>query len=193
MASESTPPTHATEFYFLRTAQHASTPGSTKFANLYIRHHGSGIDSIMLTPSPPKFLRFELSADGQQLATSWKHPGRAWGFVLGIDPEKRVGGWEEVQIVENQSDSGFEWVKDVDGREVLQHNSNAKDDSKEQDSGYGATWTGWLACEWSHGHPQLFWVTSALKSELPKFCVRVVIVREPVSGQPDSVNTDGQT
>jgi hypothetical protein len=53
-----------------------------------------------------------------------------------------------------------------------------------------AKWMGWMVCQWSLGHPQLFWISDALKEQknggqLPEFCERVRIVREPISGQPD--------
>ncbi len=165
------------ERYFLRTAAHPSTPNSTRFSNLYVRHHGSGINSIMMVASPTKFLRFNLSESGHQNATSWKNPGRTWGFVLGSEEGKCLGGWEEVQIVEGEADPGFAWCSDdqPDGREVLEHKGKEAN----------CSWAGWMVCEWCHGHPQLFWVTSNLKGELPDFCERVVLVREPVYGQPE--------
>jgi hypothetical protein len=127
----------------------------------------------MLVAGPPKFLRFHLSESGQQNATSWKNPGRTWGFVLGNEDGKRLGGWEQVQIVEGEADAGFTWRSDDEsgGKEVLEH----------EGKGNGCSWSGWMACEWSHGHPQLFWVTSNQKGELPGFCERVVLVREPVN------------
>jgi len=63
----------------------------------------------------------------------------------------------------------------ADGQEVLEH------ESKEDD----VEWAGWMVCEWRYGHPQLFWVTSELKYELPGFCERVLLVKEPVFGQSD--------
>lgn len=48
---------------------------------------------------------------------------------------------------------------------------------EEEDAGE-KVWKGWMVCDWAHGHPQLFWVTHALKGELPPFCHRVQIVRE---------------
>jgi hypothetical protein len=97
--------------------------------------------------------------------------------VLGQAEGKRLGGWEEVQIVEGEADAGFAWrsTDRPDGKEVLEH--KGKED--------GCSWAGWMVCEWCHGHPQLFWVTSNLKGELPDFCERVVLVREPVYGQPE--------
>jgi hypothetical protein len=163
------------ELYFLRTAAHPSTPDATRYSNLYIRHHGSGIDSIMLIPTPPKFLRFNTTPSGLQEATSWKNPGRTWGFVLGINDNKRLGGWEQVQIVENEADPGFVWTKTGDGREVLEHKGTDQHD---------AGWAGWMATDWNHGHPQLFWMTDSMKKELPAFCERVFLVKEPISGQP---------
>ena len=39
-------------------------------------------------------------------------------------------------------------------------------------------WKGWMACEWSLGHPQLFWVTGMMEGELPAFGERVRIKRQ---------------
>jgi hypothetical protein len=164
------------EVYFLRTAAHPSTPNSTRFSNLHVRHHGS-VNSIMLVAGPPKFLRFHLSESGRQHATSWKHPGRTWGFVLGNEDGKHLGGCAEVQIVEGEADPGFTWRSETpNGKEVLEHEGKGND----------CSWSGWMACEWCHGHPQLFWVTSN-QTQLPDFCERVVLVREPVYGQPAEV------
>jgi hypothetical protein len=191
--------------YFLRTAQHSSSSQPGRFTELYIRHHGGGINAIMLVAAPPKFLRFHLSEvqtahDGNgraQLATSWKHPGRTWSFVLlptGYSPTDKLGRWEEVQIVESLGedghkswDEGFEWIKDKasDGteREILVHRSGSTDS---QDG--ASSFRGWLVSEWCYGHPQLFWVTGEFKDsemKLPPHCERVDIVREPVTGQPE--------
>ena len=68
-------------------------------------------------------------------------------------------GWEKVEIVENASGVELEGVEMLEGKEV-------------------EGWKGWMVCEWATGHPQLFWVTDELKSELPEFCERVAIVRE---------------
>jgi hypothetical protein len=147
--------------FFLKTAPLQDAPQS-RYTNLYLRHHGSGINSVVLTPSPPKFIKAHQE-DGKIHFTSASHEGRKWGLVLKTESEAgKRAGWEKVEIVENAS--GAELVFDK-GVEVLV--------GKEVEG-----WKGWMVCEWATGHPQLFWVTDELKSELPEFCESVAIVRE---------------
>ncbi|KAH8646355.1 hypothetical protein BX600DRAFT_159826 [Xylariales sp. PMI_506] len=167
--------------FFLKTAP---LPGeaSSQYTNLYLRHHGSGFNSVVVTPSPPKFIKGHM--DGQRIIfTSHAHPGRQWGLTLSYSgaEDDQCAGWEKVEIVENGGGSGFQFATlpstatdrgsdtKEETHEVLQHGET---DSHEN------AWTGWMVCEWAHGHPQLFWVTGELKAELPPFCHRVQIVRE---------------
>jgi hypothetical protein len=162
--------------YFLKTAPHPTTPNDTRFANRYLRHHGSGINAIMVMPSSPKFLRFHPLSHGHQVISSWKHPGRAWGLCL----DRTNRQWEEVQIVENSSELGFTWVKNSSTEvETLEHSGDIKYENRT------LQWSGWMVCEWAYGHPQLFWVTNEMSGSLPEICERVVIVKEaiPVDAQ----------
>ncbi|KAH8585418.1 hypothetical protein B0O99DRAFT_647055 [Bisporella sp. PMI_857] len=153
--------------FFLKTAPLPGEPPSP-YTNLYIRHHGSGINSIVLTPSPPKFIKAHL--DGRSISfTSASHKGRRWGLTLCTDGGKRAG-WEKVEIVEDGGSDGLLFSASGDGKdEILEY--------EEEDSGK-KVWGGWMVCDWAHGHPQLFWVTHELKGELPSFCHRVQIIRE---------------
>ena len=149
--------------FFLKTAPLQSPSGpnapQSRYTNLYLRHHGSGINSVVLTPSPPKFIKAHQE-DGKIHFTSASHEGREWGLVLKTESEAgKRAGWEKVEIVENASGAELEGVEMLEGKEV-------------------EGWKGWMVCEWATGYPQLFWVTDELKSELPEFCERVTIVRE---------------
>ncbi|CZR62886.1 uncharacterized protein PAC_12783 [Phialocephala subalpina] len=154
--------------FFLKTAPLPGEPPSP-YTNLYLRHHGSGINSVVLTPAPPKFIKGHL--DGKRIIfTSASHEGRQWGLTLRTDGGQRAG-WEKVEIVEDGGSDGLVFSEGVgDGKEELL-------EFEEEDSGE-KVWKGFMVCEWAHGHPQLFWVTYQLKGELPSFCHRVQIVRE---------------
>ncbi|KAH8597317.1 hypothetical protein B0O99DRAFT_593054 [Bisporella sp. PMI_857] len=92
--------------YLLKTHPHAPA-----VSPLHLRLHGDGINVAVCTLSSPIYLRWEhvpavsYSEEGKEIATSWKHPGRAFGLVL--SPPRVKYGWEEVLIVENGGDSGF--------------------------------------------------------------------------------------
>lgn len=118
----------------------------------------------MIVAGPPKFLRANDGKAGGVELISWKHEGRKFGLVLKAHPAGKAG-WERVEIPEDETDERLTFVKHEDGSETLQ--------------GTGVeTWTGWVVCEWSLGHPQLFWTTTALTTPLPEWCERVVLVRE---------------
>jgi hypothetical protein len=93
-----------------------------------------------------------------------------------------------VLIVEDKGDEGFAWQKSEDipggeelvwrggvnnliGGEVTRETLNANESGR---------WRGWMVCDWQYEHPQLFWITDALKGNLPEFCERVRIWREMV-------------
>lgn len=153
--------------FFLKTAPLPGDASSiSPFTNLYLRHHGSGIDSVVLTTAPPKFIKGHL--DGRRINfTSASHPDRQWGLALRTDRKQRAG-WEHVEIVEDGGSDGLYFATD-EKEEVLEFD--------EVDEGE-KVWKGWMVCDWAHGHPQLFWMTDKLKGELPTFCHRVQIVRE---------------
>ena len=116
--------------YYLRTYPQPGTP-ATEASYLYLRLHGSGTSSVMLTPSSPIHLRahFEptqasepTDEDGSELApkagpigkqifTSGtpRHAGRSWGLVLTTDPRdtKAISSWERAEIQEGSSEDGW--------------------------------------------------------------------------------------
>ena len=184
--------------FWLVTRPHLSNSASSsaRFSNLYVRLHGSGSNAVLLTPQPPKFLRSHLSPANQVIFTSWaeKHRGRNWGFVLGNeDSGKSLGGWAPMEIVEGQGTSGFRFAEDRPGErkeEGLKYGSWNGEGKKlgtgaAGEGGRKASWAGWMVCEWTHGHPQLFWMTDDLQKDLPAYCERVILERVPVIGQGD--------
>jgi hypothetical protein len=186
--------------FWLKTAAHPSAGPDPRYASLYLRHHGGGINAIMLTPSPPKFLRLThpisspptTGADAHPVSeptrqtgriafTSQAHADRRWGLVTEAEYSVRAG-WESVEIVADAGTEGF-YFEEEGGLEVLKWNAEKGQggdgsDGTVADGETDGAWRGWMACEWAHGHPQLFWVTDRLKGELPAFCERVRIVRE---------------
>ncbi|PPQ79257.1 hypothetical protein CVT26_000814 [Gymnopilus dilepis] len=179
--------------YFLKTACVQPTANlHSKFDNLYLRHHSGGINAIMIMPSPPKFIKAHSTSDSRILFTSASHPERQWGLVLGRNKntrEDKLGAWEEVLIVQDEGDKGFVWrpTNDLPGGEELvwipSEVEGGKDEDKEGELSdnipdYKSRWRGWMVCEWQYEHPQLFWITDALKDEIPNFCERVRIWRE---------------
>lgn len=154
--------------FFLKTAP---LPGeeSSPYTTLYLRHHGSGFNSVVLTTSPPKFIKAHI--DGNRISfTSAAHEGRQWGLTL-AGADGQCAGWEKVEIVEDGGSEGFRICQSSEDKEV---------ETLEYDGLHSGEkiWIGWMVCDWAHGHPQLFWVTNQLKAELPSFCHRVQVVRE---------------
>lgn len=179
--------------YFLKTAPLLPSMSNSKYGNLYLRYHSGGINAVVVMPSPPKFIKANSDVDHTRvLFTSASHLERQWGLVLGRNlnaREDKLGAWEEVLIVEDRGDQGFVWQasEDVPGGEELvwkdNENDSASGEAKDREilddnSGQRRGWRGWMVCEWQYEHPQLFWVTDALKGELPEFCERVKIWRE---------------
>ncbi|KZP26968.1 hypothetical protein FIBSPDRAFT_731539 [Athelia psychrophila] len=151
--------------FWLKTAPLPGAPPS-QYTGRYLRYHGSGYDTIMVMPDPPKFIRgLPDPGNSRILYTRNDSKDRVWGMVMGTGMKR--GGWEIVQLVEKQGDEGFSWKDDGTGQEVLVW-----------EGGTGKEWAGWMVMEWANGHPQLFWVTDKLKVELPVGSERVQIVRQ---------------
>lgn len=169
MTSEAQPPSDAPPpplpgQFWLKTAPLPGTEPS-RFTGLYLRQNSNADPAVVLTPAPPKFLRAQCDPAGSNVhLVSWKHGERRWGLVLRAHPAGKAG-WERVEIPDDEIDVRVSLAKDAQARETLQ--------GRESDG-----WRGWMVCEWSLGHPQLFWVTGALQSNLPPFCERVAIIRE---------------
>ena len=127
-ASSDTPLRHEVHRYYLRAYPHPDFPytGPPKFSGLYIRLHESGTNSMMLTPSPPIYLRGHSKPTGivesasiREIVVSWgdnysplplkRHRGRRWGRVLATDSRdyKAVAGWDRAEIVESPKTAGW--------------------------------------------------------------------------------------
>lgn len=165
MASEPNPAPEGRQFW-LKTAPMPGAPPS-KYTSHYLRWHGSGYTTIMIMPNPPKFIR-GLPDPSRILYT---YNAKIWGMVM--DTGMKRGGWEIVQLVQDQGAEGFCSRDDGAGLDVLTWEGGDPDEQ-----GEGRGWRGWMVTEWANGHPQLFWVTDKLKGELPAGCERVQIIRE---------------
>ncbi|KAM0746593.1 hypothetical protein T439DRAFT_329697 [Meredithblackwellia eburnea MCA 4105] len=159
------PAAGANEFWLKTASVEKGKEG--RFTGLYLRLYGNGITSVVVTASPPVFLRWHTeSCEGEGpavrlVAVPWKCPSREFGLcVRGV----RAGyGWECVDIVEGGGGGEMEW----DGDELLC-----------SVDGFG----GWMVGSWVHGHAQLFSVSdgglSPHKMNVPDGFEMVKIVRE---------------
>ncbi|KAH8814678.1 hypothetical protein DL96DRAFT_1504808 [Flagelloscypha sp. PMI_526] len=173
------------QLFWIRTAPHPSTPNATKFANRYLRLHGDGVNTIMIMPSPPKFLRSHILENGQIVFTSWKHPGRSWCLDLSLDGltegARSKMKWHEAEIIEKEdSTKGFFFMK-AQSVEVGKE-GREQEELVVGDIEGGPQFGGWMVCDWKWNHPQLFWLTKTeAEGEdvmLPEGCEKVVLVKE---------------
>jgi len=144
--------------YYLRVFTHPEFKHATdkpyKYSGLYVRLHGNGTSSVMLTPSSPIYLRghFEPTGNtgqpdapevkavveavvGKQVFTSpaERHAGRSWGLVLTTDPRdtKAVSGWQRAEIHESPQTEAAGWrFEDVElktsGNEIIEGNEDTE-------------------------------------------------------------------
>ncbi|OIW34580.1 hypothetical protein CONLIGDRAFT_638930 [Coniochaeta ligniaria NRRL 30616] len=168
------PPPKPGQFFLKTEAPLGAATG--RFSGLYLRQNSAASPAVVLTQSSPKFLRANMADDTTGAGvdfTSWapQHTGRKWSLVLGNSNSTAL--WEPVEIAEDRSDMS------------LKFGSVAAEGVEEMGVGDelrgGERWTGWMVCEWSLGHPQLFWITDQLGDRsLPDFCERVRLVRAPI-------------
>ncbi|ERF77155.1 hypothetical protein EPUS_08459 [Endocarpon pusillum Z07020] len=83
-------------------------------------------------------------------------PAHTWGLDLGLDTDHDA--WEPVTIRFGQGTAGFRI-----GDNTLQWG--------DRDAGYG----GWMACDWIHGVPQLFWRYAYFAYPIPGSCADVTM------------------
>lgn len=201
---ESPPPPKPGQF-FLKTEALPGAPAG-QFSGLYLRQYSAANPAVVLTPTAPKFLRAnvaDVAAGAGVEFTSWapRHAGRKWSLVLGNSDSEAL--WETVGIVEDKADKGLRFVPTTPTGDVGEVEHGGKEDKGDKDlrirtvstpNKPGADeggpeaelrgcqgWKGWMVCEWSLGHPQLFWVTEHMGDrELPVCCERVRLVRSAI-------------
>ncbi|KAK3941019.1 hypothetical protein QBC46DRAFT_383868 [Diplogelasinospora grovesii] len=200
---EEIPPPEPDQF-FLKTAPFFPDREGRFTGGMYLRQHSIDNPSVVLSPDPPKYLRANVSENGLGVEfSSWaqRHAGRQWGLVLKSESAHKAG-WERVEIImegeideslvfakttkpgpngsnDDSGDVGMEESEEEGGKE------REREEEEEEELVDGDGWKGWMACQWSLGHPQLFWITAELKGELPEFCERVRIVREFIAESND--------
>ena len=107
----STPPP---KYYWLkvRTIPQAESTATPRYDGCYLRLHGGGFSTIMVMPSPPKFIRGLVdpyAAKGDQnketpdarrvMYERIGQPERTWGLSLGRSgADNKVAGWEAVRL-----------------------------------------------------------------------------------------------
>ncbi|KAF7502973.1 hypothetical protein GJ744_004760 [Endocarpon pusillum] len=90
-------------------------------------------------------------------------PAHTWGLNLGLDADHDA--WEPVTIRFGQGTSGFRI-----GFNTLEWSG--------RDEGNG----GWMACDWIHGVPQLFWRYAYFAYPIPCSCADVTMELVPIQG-----------
>jgi hypothetical protein len=155
------------KFYYLKAVAHPASPNG-RYVGRYVRYTGSGHSDCVLTEAHPVFLRF-YHEDGKSLA-SFKD------LLLGFNMKTSIpldSGLRAVEMFKDrENDRGFYFDAD-DGNKL-----KWKDDSSSE----AVQWSGWVLrdCppEKYEGNPQLFWVSSTSKAELPNGLERIDLVAE---------------
>ncbi|KAH8703451.1 hypothetical protein BGW36DRAFT_369363 [Talaromyces proteolyticus] len=126
---------------------------------LYVEsyHTGAGLADPVLTTSTANAGKFYLNNTYLQQDIGQEF---SYGFELG--GATNYAGWEFVEVNAGQGVPGF----------VVQ-NGNIVWNSTES--------TGWLACDWWHGAPQLFWSVAYENFTRPISCSTVSLTQEFIS------------
>lgn len=155
--------------YYLKTISNR-----TAFADLYVEayHTGAGFnDAVLVQKGSPNTLAATgfLNGTYQEFNLGDDFP---WGMVM---TEAAYGSWQSVQINAGFGSQGFYFNNtDGTGRKGLKWVDGWP---YELAGSPGNDWNGWLACNWAHGLPQLFWLSGSTP-RLPCSCAQVELVRE---------------
>jgi len=142
--------------YYLRThvvnGKHADVGTNKTNLWLYSYHTGAGLGDAALSSN--KSVAWEGYLNGtQQLFTYTGDQIGPWPLAIGYGPYQQ---WNPVTIsISATTSPGQEFFFNATG---LQFNS---------------TYSGWLACDWWHGAPQLFQVDGYPYGPLPNSCSKV--------------------
>ncbi|MCJ1307047.1 hypothetical protein MMC25_000693 [Agyrium rufum] len=162
----------ATREFYLKSIDY---PGNkTDKAGLYIStyHTGAGFNDVVLSPYTeylPKFLLNET-----RIETLLSSP-YLWG--LNAIDDTNNAGWQPTSLNVGPGTSGFYFNNtDGTGAQGLKFNSAYP---------YGPPgptneFTSWLACDWFHGSPQLFWYLAVYGVKIPSSCALVQLERQYV-------------
>ncbi|MCJ1455477.1 hypothetical protein MMC28_005832 [Mycoblastus sanguinarius] len=153
--------------YYLKTQVISSSYNSTRNSTgnstkdgLYVSgyHTGAGTNDVTLQGIVDASVGF-LNASYQQFDYGTSFP---WGMDVGDDTN--YAGWEFAYINVGYGSDGFYFTSSG-----LQWNV--------EDGGFD----GWLACDWWHGVPQLFWLSIEYNDTLPSSCSQINLVPVAVS------------
>jgi len=147
--------------YYLRTKVIAGDHSKNGLYAHYYHTYAGGAD-IVLLPDRSTALQGFLNGTNQQFNLS--NPVAPWSLVL---EDVYYDGWSPVHIQPGEGTGGFFF--------------NSSGLQIDHTTGLGAEFGGWLACDWSHGLPQLFWKFYYIpNSELPSTCALVNLRKVPV-------------
>ncbi|KAK0508166.1 hypothetical protein JMJ35_009250 [Cladonia borealis] len=144
--------------YYLKTCVKGT--GNQAKEGLYVTsyHTGAGTSDVTLEGIDVASVGF-LNGTHQQFDYDTPFP---WGLQMGGDDN--YAAWEFALINASYGDEGFYFNKSG-----LQWN--------ETEGGFN----GWLACDWWHGVPQLFWNYVYYDYSIPSSCAEVDLIPVPVS------------
>jgi len=123
----------------------------TEHNNLYVEsyHTGAGASDAVLAPGLNSSAIFFLNGTNAQYDAGTPFP---WGINLAGDVN--YAGWEFVTLNPGYGSGNF-FINSTG----LQFT--------------GGQFGGWLACDWWHGLPQLFWIVSYRQPIFPSSCSKV--------------------
>lgn len=128
------------------------TSGNKNKGNLYIEsyHTGAGLGDAVLTAQSNYTYPAFLNNTSLQFDFGTDYP-----WALSLAGAANYAFWESVQLNVGTGVQGF-YFNDTDGtgRKGLKWNSEYPAPPAKINE-----FLGWLACDWYHGGPQLFWIT----------------------------------
>ncbi|KAK5020265.1 hypothetical protein LTR60_000672 [Cryomyces antarcticus] len=180
-AAASTPthtPLNTTRSYYLKTQLSPRDQGRSRahldHLYLYSYHTGAGLNDVALNASKTHaskgFLnvtatvRFNYTTNANETVPVTYQEfdlGNTWPYGMALGYAATYAAWEPVTVNAGYGSGGFS--VNATGLQV-----------DEQSTGFG----GWLACDWWHGVPQLFWMLKYYHDVIPSSCATVNLVPE---------------
>jgi len=149
------------EFYLQTSIIDSSNDTGTNKSGLYVYayHTGAGLNDVALSPN------ISIASKGFLNASNWQvdlnTPEIPWNLVLEDIP---YASWNPVEINAGPPSTGFF----LNGTQLQ---------GPPEDLGWG----GWLACDWWHEQPQLFWINVYYNvTTFPASCSSVTLKAVPV-------------
>ncbi|KAL2351607.1 hypothetical protein BJ546DRAFT_851931 [Cryomyces antarcticus] len=162
-AAASTPthtPLNTTRSYYLKTQLSPRDQGRSRahldHLYLYSYHTGAGLNDVALNASKTHASKGFLNVTATEFDL-----GNTWPYGMALGYAATYAAWEPVTVNAGYGSGGFS--VNATGLQV-----------DEQSTGFG----GWLACDWWHGVPQLFWMLKYYHDVIPSSCATVNLVPE---------------